>query len=159
MNYMFKWMAVIAFLAVANTSYAQSTGSNYRTAVGIKGYFGGPDIGSVNLKHFIARDKAIEGGLLFADGFVALEGMYQWHAPIAGTSGLQWYVGPGVWLGSTQRSKNNSELYLAAKGVFGLDYKIQGAPINLALDFNPQLRLTQNTDFDFYAGFAFRFAF
>jgi hypothetical protein len=36
---------------------------------------------------------------------------------------------------------------LSADGVLGLDYKINGAPLNLALDWIPRLELTPTTDF------------
>lgn len=41
----------------------------------------------------------------------------------------------------------------------GLDYKISGAPIDLAFDIDPTFTLAPTTSFDFAGGLAFRFAF
>lgn len=138
------------------TAQAQNIGSSYTTAIGIKGYAGAGGVGGLNIKHFFNGNNAVEGSILFRQNFFAFEGIYEWHGSINGAPGLRWYAGPGAWLGATGNGKDN-DLYMAAKGTLGLDYKISGAPVNVALDVNPHLRLTQNSDFDFYAGFAFRF--
>lgn len=152
-----RFLAIGLLLCTAAAAHAQNTGSTYRTAIGIKGYAGADGTGGLNVKHFLSGNTALEGTLLFRKNFFALEGMYLFHGDINGARGLKWYVGPGAWIGAVGRG-DNSDLYFAGKGTLGLDYKIPGAPISLAVDVNPQLRFTQNTDFDFYGGFAFRFA-
>ncbi|SIT33142.1 hypothetical protein SAMN05421788_11242 [Filimonas lacunae] len=145
-------------LAISNQTQAQSTGSTYKTALGFKGYFGDGSIGGINVKHFIRQDRAIEGGIYFKSHFVMLEGMYEWHGNINDAPGLKWYVGPGANLGFYSGPGDNDAM-LALKGTIGLNYKITGAPIDVALDLNPTFRLTQGSDFNLYAGLAFRFAF
>jgi len=144
---------------------AQNLGSNYKTSLGAKGYFGDGSIGGINLKHFFTRYDAMEASLLFKHNYVAIEGIYEWHGPITGARGLKWYVGPGAQLGFlSHRHKHDdnddhTDAVFALKGTLGLDYKFTGAPINIAFDVNPTFRLTPDTDFNFYAGMAFRFAF
>ncbi len=146
---------------------AQNMGSSYKTALGAKGYFGDGSIGGINVKHFFNPAGALEASLLFRSHYVALEGIYEWHGPIQGARGLKWYVGPGAELGvrshghhprNDDRHDDHNDAVFSMKGVIGLDYKFTGAPINIAFDVNPTFRLTPNTDFNFYAGMAFRFA-
>ncbi len=159
-----KKIILITLLSVGTffAANAQSMGSGYKTSLGAKGYFGDGSIGGINIKHFLNNNNALEGSLLFRNGFFALEGLYEWHGPIQNAEGLQWYVGPGAMLGfynNNNRFNNDDDAYFALKGIIGLDYKFSGAPINIALDVNPTFSLTPGTNFDFYAGLAFRFAF
>jgi hypothetical protein len=49
---------------------------------------------------------------------------------------------------------------LGAQGVVGLDYKFQQVPINLSLDWKPELNLVDNVNFEAAAvGLAVRFTF
>lgn len=147
-----------AVLGVQHAS-AQSTGSSYKTSVGIKGYFGDGSIGGINVKHFLTSSNALEGGLYFKSHFVMLEGLYEWNGEINNAPGLKWYVGPGAQLGFYNGNHSDNDVAFALKGVVGLDYKFSGAPIDVAFDVNPTFTLTPNSDFSFYAGIAFRFAF
>jgi len=139
-----------AFYAVSN---AQNMSSSYTTSIGAKGYFGDGSIGGLNVKHFLDGHSALEGSLLFKKKVFLVEGLYEWHGDITGAKGLKWYVGPGAQLGSSY-----NDFVFAAKGTLGLDYKFEGAPINIAFDVNPTFTITPDTNFDFFAGIAFRFA-
>ncbi len=155
----------VLFMAVSfavGSVYAQNLSSTYKTAVGAKAYFGNGSVAGINAKHFMNNSTALEGSLLFKNGFVGLEGIYQWHGKINGANGLKWYVGPGAWLGfynNKSKFDNNNSVLFALKGNLGLDYKFSGAPINVAFDVNPTFSLSPVSDFSFLAGFAFRFAF
>jgi hypothetical protein len=149
---------IILFLTCQTTVVAQSTGSSYRTALGAKVYFGDGTIGGINIKHFLNSHGALEGSLLFANGALGFEGMYDWHGFIQGAAGLKWYVGGGgLLMFSTRDNDGDDDVLFALKGAIGLDYKFTGAPINISFDLNPVFILTPVTDFDFMAGLAFRF--
>lgn len=150
-------MLTCGAMALSKQSQAQTLGSDYKTSFGFKGYFGDGSIGGLNIKHFIRSDRALEGGIYFKNHFVMLEGMYEWHGDIQGAPGLKWYTGPGVNLGFVTEGDN--DVLLNLKGTIGIDYKFNGAPIDVALDLNPTFTLTPDTDFNFFAGVAFRFAF
>ncbi|MEX6687028.1 hypothetical protein QTN47_05960 [Danxiaibacter flavus] len=160
---LFVALILVAGISVAN---AQNMSSSYKTALGAKGYFGDGSIGGFNVKHFFNSTNALEGSLLFRSHFVAFEGIYEWHGPINGAKGLKWYVGPGAQLGfytgdhdhDYNNDHHDDNVLFALKGTVGLDYKFTGAPIDIAFDVNPTFNLTPNTDFNFYAGLAFRFA-
>ena len=79
-----------------------------------------------------------------------LTGLYEVHNPINGAPGLRWYYGGGATLGSLdyKNDKRDNELYLSIDGVLGLDYKVEGAPLNLSLDYKPALVLNPYTDLE-----------
>lgn len=136
-----------------------STGSNYRTAIGAKIFFGDGTAGGINIKHFLNKTAALEGSLIFFKGVLGIEGLYEYHGDIAGAAGLKWYVGGGgIVAFATEKNAGNDVLF-GLRGNLGLDYKIPGAPINLAFDIDPTFVLAPSTDFNFGAGLAFRFAF
>ncbi len=157
MKKVFAILLLTCVMMGAKQANAQNMGSSYKTAIGAKGYFGDGSIGGINIKHFFTGATALEGSLLFKSHFVAIEGLYEWHGNITGASGLKWYVGPGGYLGFINGTNDNKAVF-ALRGTLGLDYKFTGAPIDIAFDVNPTFQLTPDTDFNFYAGIAFRFA-
>jgi hypothetical protein len=147
----------VTLFLISQTVTAQSTGSTYRTALGAKVYFGDGTTGGINIKHFLNSNGALEGSLLFEKGFLGIEGMYDWHQNIIGATGLKWYVGGGGLFFFPTDDDYGDDVVFGLKGAMGLDYKFTGAPINLSFDLNPIFVLTPDTDFEFWAGLAFRF--
>lgn len=152
-------VAMICLLTLTQTAYSQSTGSSYRTALGAKMYFGDGSLGGINIKHFLNNRGALDASLLFERGFLGVEGLYEWHDDINGAAGLKWYVGGGGLILFPTRDKYGDDVWFALRGTLGLDYKFTGAPINVSFDLNPVFNLAPSTDFDFWAGLAFRFTF
>lgn len=124
----------------------------YENAIGVRiGPYNG-----LNFKTFLNTNKALDLNLSFRNNNnykrFFLTGLYEVHNPVGGAAGLLWYYGGGGSIGSLKRENNDGinydgELFLSADGVLGLDYKINGAPLNLAIDWRPRLELTPNTDF------------
>lgn len=79
--------------------------------------------------------------------YFRITGLYEVYNPINGAAGLNWYYGGGATIGSVRVKGYEGDIYLGANGVLGLDYKFNGAPINLSLDWIPTLQLTPGTDF------------
>src|ERR1700733_14507649 len=126
--------SLVSFLAINQLS-AQSMGSSYETAIGVKFY-----PGALSIKHFVEENRALEGLLNFWDHGFRLTGLYELHGDIGGAPGLKWYVGPGAhvgWYNGTVYHDyyyGNGAVSLGVDGVLGLDYKINGAPIDLSID-------------------------
>ena len=151
-------VAMLCLLTLTQTAFSQSTGPTYRTALGAKAYFGDGTTGGINIKHVLNSKGALEGSLLFERGFLGVEGLYDWHGDINNAPGLKWYVGGGGLLFFPTKDQYGDDVVFALRGALGLDYKFTGAPINVAFDLNPTFNLTPATDFNFWAGLAFRFA-
>ena len=128
----------------ANTSVMAQT---YENAIGVRiGSYNG-----VNFKTFLNSNKAVDLNLSFRNNNnfkrVFFTALYEVHNPINGASGLLWYYGGGGSIGSLRHNDEDGEIFLSADGVLGLDYKFNGAPLNLAIDWRPRLELTPDTSF------------
>lgn len=139
-------------------SKAQQT---YKNAIG--GRLGTAN--GITYKTFISGDRALDFILNFRSNnnysTFRFTGLYEIHDNINNAPGLRWYYGPGATVGSRKfKSNDNSDLLVSIDGVLGLDYKFDGAPINLALDWKPAIEVTPNTEFDAEGfGLSIRFTF
>lgn len=67
-----------------------------------------------------------------------ITGLYEIHGNIEGAPGLKWYVGPGAHLGLyNYKGYYDDKAVAGVDGVLGLDYKINKAPLNLSIDWQP----------------------
>lgn len=126
-----------------NSAHAQ-----YKNALG--GRFGLDN--GLTFKTFIKQDRALDFILNFRQhndySHFRFTGLYEFHNPINNAPGLRWYYGFGGSVGSYKiKSTNESDVLLGLDGVLGLDYKFNGAPINLALDWKPTFYVSPNTEF------------
>ena len=143
-----KKLLLLCLTAGLLLSFQKSANAqSYKNAIGVRiGPYNG-----VNFKTFLNTNKALDLNLSFRnnDNFkrVFLTGLYEVHNPINGAAGLLWYYGGGGSIGSYKNDDFEGDLFLSADGVLGLDYKIDGAPLNLAIDWRPRLELTPNTNF------------
>ncbi len=148
-------MCLFSAAAFLYSSQQASAQSGYQTALGVKVWDGG----GISLKHFTGGNNALEGiGYFWRQGF-RITGLYEIHGPINGANGLQWYIGPGAHIGFyNDRYGNNS--YIGIDGVLGLDYKFNGAPINISLDWQPSFEFGTNRGFvGNWGGLGIRYTF
>lgn len=159
-------ITVLLMLLSAENISAQSMGRTYETALGLK--FAGA--GGVTLKHFLNKKAALEGIAYFWRYGGNITGLYEFHGDINGAPGLKWYVGPGAHIGfwntkwKDRYGYNYNGSYVGLDGVLGLDYKFNGAPINMSLDWQPSINFGDGPDryYGFYSGwggFAIRYTF
>lgn len=156
-------MKKISFLLFASICLAvvAANAQTYRTALGAKFYTGDGSIGGVNIRHSTAEHTALEGSLLFFNGGIGLEGLYEYQAPINGAEGLQYFVGGGAMLGfgtgprfSDERN-NSTEFALRLTG--GVDYKFTDAPIDISLGLDPFFYLAPSTASTLALGIGLRY--
>ena len=151
---------LIAIVAITNKSSAQ----DYKTAIGLRLSSSQAIVNnSVSIKHFINEQTAIEGLLSFGDP-LALGGLIEVHKPV-GASGVKWFYGGGGYVGflktyNPNKDRNETDVHFGAQGVLGLDYKFANIPLNLSLDWKPELNLVSDINFEPAAvGFTARFTF
>jgi hypothetical protein len=78
---------------------------------------------------------------------------------------LSWYYGGGAYLAflkkvNTTTQKTSTDPNLGAQGVIGLDYKFTNIPLNISLDWKPELNIVNDINFEPAAiGFTARFTF
>lgn len=105
---------------------------------------------SASFKYFLNEREALEGLVSF-DKF-GIGALYERHRQL-GAPGLKWYYGGGAFFSVHPADK------FGAMGVLGLDYKFPKLPLNLALDWKPELILVKEVGFEPAAvGITVRFA-
>jgi hypothetical protein len=114
-------------------------GQEYSNALGIRLSTSQATINqSVSYRRYLNENTAIEGLLSFDP--IAVGALYEKVYPL-GTPGLQWFFGGGAYVAF---SGNN---VFGAMGIVGLDYTIPSIPINLSLDWKPELNFVNNVNF------------
>lgn len=145
-----KKIGVITSFLLFMGFYAQA--QNYRTALGVRLSSSDAALNSgISLKHFFGS-TALEALVTFGDPF-AIGALLEKHQP-TGPEGLSWFYGGGAYAGFGDKRN------LGAQGIIGLDYKFQDVPINVSLDWKPELNIIQVVSFEPAAvGLSIRFAF
>jgi hypothetical protein len=155
----------IAFLLVTAIVFTNNASAqSYKTGLGVR-LSSSPAMvsNSISLKHFFNERTAIEALLSFGDP-LALGALFEVHKPFA-ESGIQWFYGGGGYISfvktyNPNRNKDETSANVGAQGVIGLDYKFVNLPLNLSLDWKPELNLVTDINFEPAAvGFTARFTF
>jgi hypothetical protein len=148
------------FIAATLFSATQSRAQDYNTALGLRLSSNGPAVNnSVSFKHFMNPKLAIEGMFTF-DKKAAIGALFEIHNAMPSTEGLKWFYGAGAYLGFDSDKTNTDRALMGAQGIIGLDYKFANLPINLSLDWKPELNIIDNINFEPAAvGFSIRFTF
>lgn len=138
---------------------AQLNAQDYKTALGLRLSSRGPAVNnSVSLKHFLNPKLAIEGLFTF-DSKAAIGALLEVHNDMS-TDGLKWFYGAGAYLGFDSDKTHADRALMGAQGIVGLDYKFPNLPLNLSLDWKPELNIIDNINFEPAAvGFTIRFTF
>jgi hypothetical protein len=147
-------IAILLVVHFVSTSFLFSPtahGQDYSNGIGLR--LGGFTSG-ITYQHIGASSGGFEGILSFGYRTFLLTGLYEKHESITGSPGLSWFYGGGGHLGFFQ---DNGYLYWVRRdgrvlyaeqvgetatvfgidGILGLDYKFNGAPINIGLDIKP----------------------
>ncbi len=139
-------------------------GTAYKTALGVRLSSSTAMVNnSVSIKHFINEKMAVEGLFSFGDP-LAFGALLELHKPLA-AEGLTYFYGAGAYIGfvkkvNTTTLKTTTDPNFGAMGVIGLDYKFTNIPLNLSLDWKPELNIVSDINFEPAAiGFSARFTF
>jgi hypothetical protein len=138
-------LSALMLLGIAISSQAQDISKNaLGLRIGDNDGFGG----EISYQRGLSSNNRLEFDLGFrnsneVDAF-KLTGLYQWVWNIEG--GFNWYAGVGGGLGSWNRNKkfnnnnyDNNGTFIFAAGDIGIEYNFREAPIQLSLDFRPEL--------------------
>ncbi len=157
---------IVTLLVVLTTGifYTASAQQPYKTALGVRLSSSNAMVSNaISVKHFINDKMAVEGLLSFGDP-LALGALLELHQPLS-SPGLSWYYGGGAYLAflktvNTTTQKTSTDPNLGAQGVIGLDYKFTNIPLNISLDWKPELNIVNDINFEPAAiGFTARFTF
>ena len=149
----FVSLLIIFTLAGAATAQ-EATSQDYRFALGVRLSNASPTLNnSITGKFFITQTSAIEGLISFGGRF-GLGALLEIQKPLK-AEGLSWFWGGGAYVGF-----EDDKTFLGPTGILGLDYKFKGIPLNLSLDWKPELDIIPEIRFvpDAFA-LSVRFAF
>lgn len=146
---------ILLSLSVAFTFSLGASAQDYNTAIGVRL---GPNTAAISpgftIKHFLNENSAVEGIVGINNG-LGLCALYEWHHPIESVANLQWFIGAGGY--AAFRSETT---FIGAAGIVGLDYKFDEIPLNLSLDWKPELNLISKVAFEANTvGISARFTF
>jgi uncharacterized membrane protein len=120
-----------------------ASAQEYNNAVGIRL---GPNSANISpgftIKHFLNATNAVEGIVGVSNG-IGLCALYEWHHPIESAEHLNWFVGAGGYA-----AFRYSTSFIGAAGIVGLDYKFEQIPLNISVDWKPELNLITNVGFE-----------
>jgi hypothetical protein len=159
-----KKLIVVCLLAISIGSVNTVSAQDYKTGLGVRlSSSNAMQSNSISIKHFISERTAIEGLFTFGDP-LALGALIEFHKPLS-ASGLTYFYGGGGYIGfekkvNTNTQKTNTNANFGAQGIIGLDYKFNNVPLNLSLDWKPELNIVSDINFEPAAiGFTARFTF
>ena len=160
-------MKKIVFASLVSMAFfltQSASAQDYKTALGVRLSSSQAMVNnSISFKQFLSEQSAVEILFSFGDP-LAIGALYEIHKPLS-SEGLKWYYGGGGYLGfvkelNTNTNKNETNANFGAQGVLGLDYKFTNIPLNLSLDWKPELNIVSDINFEPAAiGFTARFTF
>lgn len=139
---------------LATSVFYSVSAQDYKVALGVRLSNATPTLSNaVTIKYHMTQQHALEGIISFGTRF-GLGALYELHKPTT-VQGLNWFYGGGAYVGF-----QDGNTYLGPTGIVGLDYKFPGIPVNLSLDWKPELDIIPDINFvpDAF-GFSARFTF
>ena len=142
---------ITLFVAISVCIQAQ----NYNSAIGVRL---GPNTANITagftLKHFINENTALEA-IIGVNNGLGICGLYEKHFDIEAVKNLQWLAGFGGYVAFT-----GSNTAIGGAGIIGLDYKFEESPLNVTLDWKPELNNISKVGFEASGiGLSARFTF
>ena len=136
---------ILCLLCLAATGlYNHVSAQDYKVAMGLRLSSASPTLSnSFSVKYFMDETRAIEGLISIGDNDrFGIGALYEKHQLIGGTPAFTWFYGAGGYVGFEHGST-----FLGPTGIVGLDYKFQNAPLNLSLDWKPELDIIPKINF------------
>ena len=129
-------------LIVIGLSFSiQVSAQDYRFGVGVRLSNATPTLNnSITGKYFITERSAIEGLVSFGSRF-GVGGLLEIYKPF-NVQGLSWFYGGGAYVGF-----EDGDTYLGPTGIIGLDYKFTNVPLNISVDWKPELDIIPDINF------------
>jgi hypothetical protein len=123
------------------SSFSLLKAQDYKVGLGVRLSNSTPTLNnSITIKYFMTQQHALEGLISFGSRF-GIGGLYEVHKPTTAT-GLNWFFGGGAYIGF-----QDGNTYLGPTGIIGLDYKFTNIPLNLSLDWKPELDIIPDINF------------
>jgi len=128
-----------------------SFSQNYNTGIGLRGGFSN----GLTIKHFLSTNRAFEGIVSTRWRGLELTGLYEIQNQFRGAERLNWYIGfgghIGFWNGDYTHSywgePSTDYTVVGIDGILGIEYNFEEIPLNIGIDWKPELNLIGYTGF------------
>ena len=141
MKYVFLLAITLTGFVINTSAQNDVTGPAYRLGLGVRLSNSSPTLNnSITGKYFVTDRSAVEGIISFGSRF-GLGALLEIHKP-TNIEGLKWFYGAGGYVGF-----ESGDTYLGPTGILGIDYKFTNVPINLSLDWKPELDIIPDINF------------
>lgn len=136
-----KRILTVLTLMLGMTVFASA--QDYYTGIGFRGGL----VNGLTVKHFLSWQGAIEGLLSTRYKGIEITGLYERHNPLLNIDRLKYYYGAGGHLGfyNAENTKwDDDEGNYTSFGldlILGLEYSFSSIPVNLSLDWKPEVNL------------------
>jgi hypothetical protein len=144
---------VFALLLIAGiASSCNLSAQAYKTALGVRlSSSNAMQNNSISIKQFISDKMAIEGLFTFGDP-LALGALIELQKPLS-PAGLSYFYGAGGYVSFVKKvnvasSKTSTDPNFGVQGIVGLDYKFNNIPLNISLDWKPELNIVSDINFE-----------
>ena len=138
-----KLIVLTSFILIGYTASAQEIGVRVGNVLG--------NSAAVDAVFGVGEFSRIHADISFGDG-VGVEALWDFiYRPLGGEA-FNWYlgVGPSVLF--------DEDFRLGASGEIGLEYRFNGVPLALGIDWRPTLYIVEQTSFD-AGGFGLNFRY
>ena len=150
-KYAMKYLLATTFLLLSFSAlHAQS---DYTGALGLRA---GPGFGICG-KYFLTRDIALEGLFSSRRRGYELTALGLKHQDIGWHREFNWFYGGGAHIGfseyfdqENQYSRNQTTIGI--DGMIGVEYTLQAIPLNIALDYKPEINFSGASGVCWYCG-------
>ena len=135
-------LSILSSIFFVNASaQIETPAPSYRLGLGVRLSNSTPTLNnSITGKYFVTDRSAVEGIISFGSRF-GIGGLLEIHKP-TNIDGLKWFYGAGGYVGF-----ESGNTYLGPTGILGIDYKFVNVPINLSLDWKPELDIIPDINF------------
>ena len=134
----------ISFVFIATLLFLQlhTTAQTYKHQIGIRLGSSEQVISSgISYRYLFSTNKAVEGIVNLRNEAIAVGALYEIFQPISSVKNLQWYYGGGAYIGFMGFDN------FGVMGIAGLDYQFTEVPVNLSIDWKPELNLIEGVNF------------
>lgn len=109
---------------------------------------------------FPSTEEAVQGFIGGGFGGVTIGADYLFHSDAFNHPDIPFYVGPGVFIGSSAAGGpkyDSNSLGLGVRGMFGVSYFFPKNPFEISFEIGPVLYIAPRVDVGIGGGLAFRF--
>jgi hypothetical protein len=144
----------IVLIIVSILGFAKANAQNYRHQAGVRlGSIDQVVASGLSYRYHFKNNKAVEALVNLRDP-VSVGAMYEIFNPIQAVDNLQWFYGAGAYAGFKGADK------FGIMGIAGVDYQFPEVPVNLSLDWKPELNILDGVGFKAATvGVSVRFSF